>query len=551
MAAHNSVNREPCHGSKWLLTNLLREQVGCGDCLVGSDFYDVAYLPMFGVSTNINESAVISCEAGLDQDMGSPAYATLLHSIETGKVNETCIDRAAGNVLRAKFATGLFEEPMADPSRIGVINSRPHRDLALEVAVDSITLLKNSGQLPIPPQRARQLRVAILGPNAGCGEGTEAGQMCDAHANAGGNYWPINGYSATQMVTLLAAARASGAFADVRYARGAEIDRVEVNHTQQREAVALARASDLVVLVLGDSGASCGEGHDRQTLDLPGTQLPLLRAVLNATGGGTSIVVVTMTGRTAAFGAGDDGSPEVAPPYPGIRTGNAPLRDPRVSLLSAFLPGQQAGPAILAVIRGAEPGGRLAQPWPRSAGQIHSRAAPWFNLREGDCDECLPPPVTELFCFGGGMSYGNVSFGGVELDRGSVGAGGAVTATVRVRDLAHRARAAQHAAPRKAVVQVYFAQTSASRVARYQLQLGGFAKALLPVDGSAVAVPVRVRARDLGYHYTDHAGGVPRFENRGAYTLWACYSSCDCPGGFARSRWNSYLPRGGARLVVE
>ena len=67
-----------------------------------------------------------------------------------------------------------------------------------------------------------------------------------------------------------------------------------------------------MVLVLGDSGGSCGEGHDRTSLELPGTQLQLLNAVLRRAAPDATIILVLMHGRTVTFGVGNDCSPNDA-----------------------------------------------------------------------------------------------------------------------------------------------------------------------------------------------------------------------------------------------
>ena len=559
MAAHNSVNREPCHSSHWLLTSLFRGTLGCQDCLIGSDFYDVSLLASFGTVDGDEMAARVALEAGLDQDLGSHAYGTLLNSSRQGLVNMSHIDRATGNVLRAKFAAGLFERPMSDPSLLMHVNSEAHRALALETAIDGITLLQNlRGVLPITMAVASKTNLAIIGPNGGCAPDWPKDQPCDAQSNAGGNYFPINGYTATQMSTVLNAAQSSDAFRSIEYARGAEIDQMQVNVSQQQEAVALAARSDITVLVLGDSGGSCGEGHDRTSLDLSGTQLQLLNAVLRGTKPTAKLVLVLVHGRTVTFGVGDDCSPNDADCLPNndmtrLNTGNLPLRDPRLSLISAWLPGEMAGPAILSVLMGSEPGGRLNQPWPRSVGQIGARGAPWLQLLEGDCDECIPARDSDLFCLGAGLSYGNLTIVSSKFENGAgslqIVGGGEATVMIKVKDLSHEARAAQGASPRKSVLQVYFAQTSLSRVARYRQMLGGFEKIELPTDGSAATVRVRVRASDLGYHVHDHANGGVQLVTAGAYRLWACFSACNCPlAGFGP--WHVSTPNGGLNLTV-
>jgi beta-glucosidase len=133
-------------------------------------------------------------------------------------------------------------------------------------------------------------------------------------------------------------------------------------------AVAAAASADLTVVVVGTASCGCcgrcgnGEAGDRNSLDLEGEQLALVEAVLNATK--KKVVVVLVHGRPVSFG-----------------TDNRPL-GAIPALLAAWRPGEEGGNAIADIIFGdANPSGKLAQAWPRSAGYIHSPSNPWYQTR--------------------------------------------------------------------------------------------------------------------------------------------------------------------------
>jgi beta-glucosidase len=203
-----------------------------------------------------------------------------------------------------------------------------------------------------------------------------------------------------------------------------------------------------------------------------------------------------------------------------------------------------------------QPAGRLAQPWPRSVGYVHSRAAPWWNLHQGDYDwgNTFPragvpdkpwalvgdEPWSPLFCFGHGQAYSNYTFVGMgvagAIRSGRTGgssvpaasrAAGSLTVTVAVKDLVG------FRPEGSAVVQIYAAPLSASRTGqvRYKKTLVGFSKARIAATGETT-VDVRIDADELGYTVFDPmeagADNHPWVVESGEYRLLACRSECDC-----------------------
>eukprot|EP00659_Diplonema_papillatum_P023073 gene23073-35355_t len=126
MAAHNSVNNQPCHSSKWLLTSVFREELGCRECLIGSDFDDIVNLQNVGTANvtkypglpGPTDASLQALSAGLDQDLGGYSYTSLTPAYAAKLVNETDLDRATANVLRTKFAAGLFDQPLTNMSHL-------------------------------------------------------------------------------------------------------------------------------------------------------------------------------------------------------------------------------------------------------------------------------------------------------------------------------------------------------------------------------------------------------------------------------------------------
>lgn len=327
----------------------------------------------------------------------------------------------------------------------------------------------------------------------------------------------------TVLEAALAAANASNGALNVSWAAG--VDARGYNTSGIAAAAALAAAADVAVVVLGDGGesvgydssVSCGEGADRPSLDVPGAQLDLLEAVVAT---GTPTVLVLNSGRPVTFGA-DYGGSLVSK----FTAGGAPPLDKRAAaVLAAFRPGCEGGGALWDVLTGAvSPSGRLPQSWPVAVGGARMPGInPWYLKfsTQGGSGFTLDTPFAPNYAFGHGLDYLQVT----------VSASAAVVDAAAMR--VNVSVALANAAPRagKYVVQVYFSQ-AASRYARFQRMLAGFAKVAVPAGprGEASAL-VSVPFADLAQW--DPAGQTMLLEE-GAYTFSVCASSAEATCGKA------------------
>jgi beta-glucosidase len=290
---------------------------------------------------------------------------------------------------------------MTDPSlHATTLNSPAHQALALRAAEQGVVLLKNEKSLlPINTAAGEMSvnKIAVIGPNGGCVKKNSDGSELSTDPSNGDDdgYTPVTGacpaainllgsytqYGPSVEVPTVHAAlrkalsggsngRVNGTTAGnvlVQFEPGCEINhpiKTAAHEATLAKAVALAKGSDLAVLVLGDDQASSSEWGDRANLDLPGGQMRLLQEVAAT---GTPVVLVLVTGRTATFGGPD----------------NLVLANVS-AILAAFRPGQMGGVGISNLIIGkANPSGKLGQNWVRSAGQARSGASPWLQWRVG------------------------------------------------------------------------------------------------------------------------------------------------------------------------
>eukprot|EP00935_MAST-01C_sp_MAST-1C-sp1_P000418 g418.t1 len=582
MASHNSINYEPVHGSYRWLTQVLRDELGFGAGYIGADSHNVVQLSSTQhVAASTSDAAILAVEAGLDQDLNTlhnTPFGTLVgssaHSAQDPSLSalNASIDRAAGNVLRYKFAARLFDAPYANETAAAFAarDSPAARQLAREAAQQSVVLLINSatakargkgeargqgkGQhqqlLPLDPSSLPS-RIAVIGPNAD-----------DAKATLG-DYNPTQG---VPVVTVLGAlvelankttagaagaadadagaqagararanATAGGATMEVRYARGANIK--DADTSGLADAVALHKNwSELTVLVVGDSTAgsagfgheSCGEGADRDKLDLPGGQMALLEALLRAgTGGdadadadtGAGAGAGTSAGAGAGTGGGGGGGGGTAAPVIVILIhgrpatfgpGNALLRGGAGAagvgaLLAAWRPGEEGGHAIVDLLTGrASPSARLTQAWVQSAGAVRSPANPWmqdFPANANPPKDYFDSTAAPLFPMGFGLSYADFTLGTMTLEPASVrvpaSSPPAIDQLCNV-SVTITATGGARSRPSACVVQIYAERPLTRGFNTMQRQLVGFGKSAPIAAGSgAVTLVIPVRVADL------------------------------------------------------
>ena len=393
MTAYNSVDGIPATADSTLLSQVLRGEWGFRGFVV-SDLYAINGLRNdHHVVATLDEAGVMALKAGVDADLGGMTFEHLEEALREGRLAMADIDRAVGRILRLKFEMGLFDNPFvseSDASR--TVGSADHRQVALEAARASVTLLKNTGVLPL----SRAMRVAVVGPNA------------DNVYNQLGDY---TAPQADGRVTTVADAVSEKAAA-VEYVRGCAIR--DTATADIRQAVDAARRADVVVAVVGGSSArdfrtsyeatgaaatstvgsvsdmDSGEGYDRATLALMGRQQELLEALRQT---GRPLVVVYIEGRPldkrwAALNAD--------------------------ALLTAYYPGQEGGRAIADVLFGDyNPAGRLPLSVPRSVGQLPL----YYNQKAPSRRDYTDEQGSPLYAFGYGLSYTTFDYSNLSLRR--------------------------------------------------------------------------------------------------------------------------------------
>ena len=468
MSSYNDYDGVPITGSYHFLTEILRHEWGFRGYVV-SDSEAVEYLySKHKVADDAVDAAAQVVNAGLDVrtnfSMPENFILPLRQAVAEGRVSMQTIDSRVSDVLRVKFLMGLFDNPYKGDNRHPekVVHSKEHQAVSLRAALESIVLLKNEGGI-LPLSRSLK-RVAVIGPNA------------DERHNLICRYGPAN----APIKTVYEGIKEYLPEADVRYAKGADIiDKhfpeselydVPLDADEQAmldEAVALARSSEVAILVLGGNEKTVREEYSRTDLDLCGRQEELLRAVCAT---GTPVILVLVDGRAATINW-------AARYVPGI--------------VHAWFPGEFMGQAVAKVLFGEyNPGGKLAVTFPKTVGQVPFA----FPFKPGSDSKGFVRVDGPLYPFGYGLSYTTFAYSDLRIKNPVTGVQGSVGLSCRVKNTGGVAG--------DEVVQLYL-RDEVSSVTTYVKVLRGFERIHLE-PGEEKEVRFTLTPQDLGLWNRDN-----------------------------------------------
>ena len=454
MNAYNSIDGLACGGSKAILDDLLRGELGFDGAVVADYFTTGLLISHHNVAATRADAAQRALAAGLDMELPAlECYPALAELVDAGAVDVALIDRSVRRVLALKESLGLFDVPYVDEERVSVAFDRPEQKaLARDAAAASIVLLENDGHLPLPAGA----RLAVVGPAADDVRLLQGDYGYPAHIEmlyqrigdagilpqAGGAFAP--GPYFPDGATPLAALRTR--FDDVTYERGCDL--LDDDLDGIGPAVQLATDVDVVVCCVGGRSGlmrdcTSGEFIDATDLDLPGVQRTFVEALLAT---GTPVVVVVVSGRVHSL------------PW---------LAGRAAAILYAWCPGEQGGEALADVLTGAvDASGRLPITVPRAVGQVpihhDHRAGGGRSQMLGDYADS---PASPLYPFGHGLSYTTFTYDDVTAVAGSTHDPLVVTCTVSNAGMRTGVE----------VVQCYV-RDEVARCARPRKQLAGFAR---------------------------------------------------------------------------
>lgn len=394
MSSYNSWNHVPNSASHYLMTEILRDEWGFRG-YVYSDWGSISMLEFFHKTAgDQREGAYQALTAGLDVEASSSSYPKIKELIEEGKLSIEVLDTAVERVLRAKFETGLFDDPFGTKYDNNSFHSKESVQLSRKIADESTVLLKNEGGL-LPLDRKKLKSIAVLGPNAD-------------QVQFGGYTWSRSNKDG---VTPLAGLKALlGNSITLNYAKGA--DMMSLDTSLIPEAVEAAEKSDIALIFCGSassslardySGTTSGEGFDLHDLNLTGAQSDLIKAVYAT---GKPIVLVLVAGKPFTI----EWEKEHIP-----------------AILAQWYAGEQEGASIADILFGnVNPSGHLTFSFPRSVGHLpayynHLPSDKGFYKQPGAYgksgrDYVFSSP-SNLWNFGHGLSYTNFNIANLIVEK--------------------------------------------------------------------------------------------------------------------------------------
>ncbi len=482
MASYNEIDGVPSHANRWLLHDLLREEWGFEGFVV-SDYYAIWELNnrpdthAHMVAGNKKDAARLAVNAGVNIELPEPnCYPNIVELVENNELEETRLDELVKPLLYWKFKLGLFDDPYVDPEEAEKVSgSEAHRDLALQAARESITLLKNENKtLPVDLDTIDTL--AVIGPNA------DRGLL--------GGYSGVPKYEISFLDGIKTRV---GDKAEVLYSEGCKItvggsweedEVIKADPEENRKLIAQAKKTaekaDVIVLAIGGNEQTSRESWalnhmgDRTNLDMLGEQEELVKAMV------------------------DTGKPVIAFLFNGKPLTINYLKDNVDAIFECWYIGQETGVAVAEVLFGdSNPGGKLPISFPRSVGHIPA----FYNHKPSARRGYLFDEVTPLYPFGFGLSYTNFKISNVRLKSGEIQVNQFTQVMADVENTGDREGTE--------VVQMYIRDVVSS-VTRPVKELKGFKKvSLKPGETKTVSIDIKPESLafyDINMEYTIEPG---------------------------------------------
>lgn len=462
MSSYNDYDGEPITGSYHFLTEILRQEWGFKGYVV-SDSEAVEFISnKHKVADTYEDGIAQAVNAGLNirTHFTPPAdfILPLRKAVDDGKISQETLDKRVAEILRIKFWLGLFDNPYRGNGKQAeqIVHSKEHQAVSLEAARQSLVLLKNEKHL-LPLSKSIR-SIAVIGPNAD--EQTQL--IC--------RYGPAN----APIKTVYQGIKELLPHAEVIYKKGCDIidphfpesEILDFPKTAEEvqlmeEAIRAAKQAEVVVMVLGGNELTVREDRSRTSLNLPGRQEELLKAVCAT---GKPVILVMLDGRASSIN---------------YAAAHVP------AILHAWFPGEFCGQAVAEALFGDyNPGGRLAVTFPKSVGQIPFA----FPFKPGSDESSSTSVYGALYPFGHGLSYTTFTYSDLHISPSHQGVQGDIHVSCKIKNTGK--------IKGDEVVQLYL-RDEISSVTTYTKVLRGFERISLKA-GEEQTVHFRLRPQDLG-----------------------------------------------------
>ncbi len=406
MVNSGEINGVPVHASKYLLTDVLRKELGF-EGLIVTDWEDIIRLhTRHFVAKTPREAVAMAINAGIDMSMvpnDFSFYDLLLEAVKAGEVPVSRIDDAVRRILTLKMKVGLFDNPYPEPAASANFGKPEYQTIALNAAHEAMTLLKNKNNiLPL----SKDKKVLVVGPAA---QSITALNGCWSYTWQGNQeqWYPLDSK------TILQAIADKLPLGGVNTVTVKGFDNAANFDTEKLKAA--AADADVIVLCLGENAYAESPGNTRD-LALPDNQVKLAEA---AAATGKPVILVLTEGR------------------PRFITGIEPKMS---GILMAYWSGKKTAEAIADVLFGDyNPDGKLPFSYPRSMGEmvLYDRK-PTEDVREIFNADMNASGYDPMYRFGWGLSYTTFDYSDIQLSSNTLKGDGTITISVTVKNTGRR-----------------------------------------------------------------------------------------------------------------
>jgi beta-glucosidase len=404
MISSGEINGTPVHASKYLITDVLKNELGFQGVVV-TDWKDIIYLyTRHKVAENNRDAVKLSVMAGIDMSMVPEDYTfynDLLDLVAKGEVPMSRIDDAVTRILKMKFELNLFQSTVANLKEYPKFGSQEFIDVAYTAASESITLLKNNNSvLPLNKHE----KILVTGPTANSMK----------YLNGGWSYnWQgenSDTYAADKM-TILEALQSKIGKENVLYTPGADL--ANLDDTEIAKAVEMAKGVSKIVLCLGEKNYTETPGDiSNLYLTTPQIKLALALSKLNI-----PIILVLNEGRPRLI---------------------SDFEDKMSAVVQCYLPGNEGARALTDVLYGdINPSGRLPYNYPRypnSLEKYNRKYTESLGDEEQNNDAEYEKSYSPQFEFGTGLSYTTFEYSNLNIDKTQISVTDDLKVTVDIKN---------------------------------------------------------------------------------------------------------------------
>lgn len=408
MISSGEINGTPVHASKYLITDVLKNELGFKGVVV-TDWQDIVYLHTRHKVAETNRDAVrISVNAGIDMSMVPKDYSfydILLDLVAAGEVPMSRIDDAVFRILKMKFELNLFQNTVANLKDYPKFGSKEFIDVAYNAAAESITLLKNNNAV-LPLNKSD--KILVTGPTANSMKYLNGGWSYNWQGENSDKY-------AADKFTILEALQNKVGKENVLYTKGADLS--TENDEELQKAVDMTKEASKIVLCLGEKNYTETPG-DISDLYLSASQIKLALALSKLN---KPVILVLNEGRPRIINN---------------------FEEKMNAVIQCYLPGNEGGRALVDILYGdVNPSGKLPYNYPRypnSLEKYNRKYTESLSDNEQNDDANYEKSYSPQFEFGTGLSYTTFSYSNLKFDKSEISNTDTLTVTVDVKNTGNR-----------------------------------------------------------------------------------------------------------------